>query len=685
MLNLYAYKTQAIYLISFLILTLLLISFAIYTMKLLFNKISNPEGQQNSFNIFFDRILPVAIIIMVPLLILFTKQNVVTNLTLLIILHLIVTIPLMHFWAHVRKWNINTNEVIKIVAWNHPSIYKKMTIGLLYPLIWVLYFNILRYLRLGKVTHINDIFISSIFLNDYFWITLFLSLFYSIWIRLIWWRILDIRNHLWLEVYTLILSLHLALLKYDLYFKLMDKIYKIAFAWRSFLERDLYVHAPGNTFQFITLFYKYPFILTVFIILIVLFELIASQGILYYSYFVLFIYPILYIISSFLINFYNKSQWKSLVCVSDYLNRRFLNPRYPYYFWAIFDDNELRFNFNWEFNDLESMAIELLKKTHYDTPWSKRIFTLCERIEQNPKRYNYCKRLRISYHAQNSGIRWVHTTKLTTSVGVFHKATAYFARSPWDFAALINNSWSHYSVILKTESLLTTRFIYPTNNLIYSTFNKTYNLPDRFCDFVENNTLTNFSTLYDLNVTISPFLNQTLDSRTQAKPDVVLDFSKSEHFEDKRVHGMDLKVVKNPGIAKSTILSDISVIKYQLILDNLSTTMQSSSTNSVKQALNALKKTSYDLKEHQIVWANNLHLFPSTFIPPLRVPNNFSAQDLHPEFLQKLALANVRMQKVSDYLFFKNIPPTIQDSLPESALDLFNDSFIQQIFKDNPL
>ncbi len=53
--------------------------------------------------------------------------------------------------------------------------------------------------------------------------------------------------------------------------------------------------------------------------------------------------------------------------------------------------------------------------------------------------------------------------------------------------------------------------------------------------------------------------------------------------------------------------------------------------------------------------------------------------------LEKLKTASLRMTRVSDYLYLKKVPQPENNALPEQALDFFQDSIIQQIFKDLPI
>jgi hypothetical protein len=71
-------------------------------------------------------------------------------------------------------------------------------------------------------------------------------------------------------------------------------------------------------------------------------------------------------------------------------------------------------------------------------------------------------------------------------------------------------------------------------------------------------------------------------------------------------------------------------------------------------------------------------------MPPRKVPQNFATTDITPEFSNALIKANLKIIKISDYLYFKKIPQ-IKDNyaLPDEALNLFQDSTMLNLLRDN--
>jgi len=104
--------------------------------------------------------------------------------------------------------------------------------------------------------------------------------------------------------------------------------------------------------------------------LFVLCELFYTGGVLYYSLYVLFIYPIIYISLRFLLDLacFN---WVEVVNASDYLAKNFVKPHYPIEFWQEFNVTSYRGGFNWDFSKTELAALQQLANPYL----TKRFYT----------------------------------------------------------------------------------------------------------------------------------------------------------------------------------------------------------------------------------------------------------------------------------------------------------------------
>lgn len=105
----------------------------------------------------------------------------------------------------------------------------------------------------------------------------------------------------------------------------------------------------------------------------------------------------------------------------------------------------------------------------------------------------------------------------------------------------------------------------------------------------------------------------------------------------------------------------------------------------MQQVFLDLKTSCFNLEEHQKFWANNLHIFPSNWIPPMRLDSNLAIKALKPEFKQMLDIAEIRMNQISNLLYLKKIPQPQNNSMPIEALELFEASEMQKILSENPL
>lgn len=147
---------------------------------------------------------------------------------------------------------------------------------------------------------------------------------------------------------------------------------------------------------------------------------------------------------------------------------------------------------------------------------------------------------------------------------------------------------------------------------------------------------------------------------------------KDSLFRDTRTHLLDLKT-KKPGIGNSYILSQTSQKIYQTTMGYIRKELLTLGlyTDEIGDVLTLLQTSCNDFASHQIIRAKNLHLFPSRCIPPIRIQKNFNTDYFTTETLHQYHLAEVRIRKISNYLFQKGIPQTKKNELPPEAIDLF--------------
>lgn len=157
-------------------------------------------------------------------------------------------------------------------------------------------------------------------------------------------------------------------------------------------------------------------------------------------------------------------------------------------------------------------------------------------------------------------------------------------------------------------------------------------------------------------------------------------------FNDKRIHSIDQKSGKTALTCVG--LSEIEKKDYEQKLRQFSAKLlykyPDLDSQLVYHIMDDLFSSCDTFQEHQIIWATNLHIFPSGFLPPIKVPNNFSLEDLRPEFIEFVHKARVTIYRISDFLYDQNIPQINPDNpLPEEALNLFSNSEIQKIIGES--
>jgi|ERR1700753_886991 len=262
-----------------------------------------------------------------------------------------------------------------------------------------------------------------------------------------------------------------------------------------------------------------------------------------------------------------------------------------------------------------------------------------------------------------------------------HKLTALFARTITDRIALVNHSWDHYAFIQQLEAK---RYPVPIKKDMEKVEGIYVNFPSEITNKIgtifDDNSPTAFQPLIEKNVIVRKSKKGDIfDTKQQKNPDNFFDFSKSE-FTDKGVHGMDTKAYQNPIEFESRIFTQISKDTYKKSLDSFQNLIRANQANlsiveiqNIRTALYELAKTCDDVVAHQLTWAQSLHHFPDNFIPPIRLPENFSKRDLKPEFQALLEKSEIKVRKISNILYMKKVP----ENDIKKAIELFEDTDMQ--------
>lgn len=670
------------------LMTCIVTLFLIFMLIILFlDSLYRPNIPQYPFNIILDRIIPLITLFFPSIIIYFSQpfETWFSRLALLIMIHSLILAPIFYYWSQLRRWHNNENDVY-YQSWKHPRLYYHISIALIYPLLWGIFFSLSRFLRLGAIYNIWDYI--KISLNDII-VILFLMPYLMVWIAIIFLLILQKKNHLWNIFSSLLYSIHIYLLQYYIYFKFMELLHKSGFFITCLLTLNVAYDNKGAWYQrFTNYFYYNTKWITFIMFCLVIFEIFLTNKI-YYGLYILFVYTC---ISRTLSCYFAYAQTDFVYdcCYSDYcfLNIENIKLRYPHRFWTYFNDAEHYFGFEYSYTrkQAEMLSNEMKK------PKAKWI--LCKKIPQDvhQDRVNlrvqrkpyapFYLRVAASYLHVNR-VRWMHTERIINKAVNYHSCTALFTKTFFDKVVLINSNWKHLNHI-QAAKIVTPHPSFP----IYRPFNQTFT-PKRqdFIGMQEENIPSNFKPLIEKGVKVEPYDTAIKEHQPvyllQASPDTVFIF-KNGKFIDQRTHALDQKT-NNPGLGNNKILSEITTERYRSTIDRFEKQLKCSKgllNNDILTALLQLKETCHDFEKHQLSWAKNLHLFPDNFIPPSKLPQNFSYTQFHSEALHQIKLSEIRMQKISDYLYAKKVPQINHGVFPQQALDLFEDSQLQQILGD---
>lgn len=559
-----------------------------------------------------------------------------------------------------------------IISFARFLLYKPFI--LIYPIFLTIILLFFRYLRLGNsieiVNFYNTPVITLIIIVPFLWP------YISIWLRLILWKIMELRLLLWNDFIITIIRLHTFFLKFNVYFYITSKLHKIAFLLHTFIIYDGFIYSNEKRNRIRLLIHKlylYPILSTMIVWIICLFELIVSGGKLKYSLYLLFILIIFRIILSS-INEFASSNWPYHVCISDYIYQRWDHPRYPIEFWYRFPTyvglTGISFDIS---NELQQALVGYIEcNTSNRNITKKNWFKL---VKNKRMMHSTCVSIKLNYYKWHN-IRWTHTEAVRKAL---HPMTSLFARNFTDYVASINNNWSHFHIIEQAKKAI------PYNQQIYENFAMPSTNVSKISKVIEHNLITNFNPLKQLGIKVSIFHNNIKrDTSHQARDDILID-TKNSQVIDSRLHGLDQKAVsafqiKDPS---SVIFSQISHIEYGDIITRFEKLLIQKNNLSLQdivktqEVFQQLVETCNDIATHQIIWAKNLHLFPDNSIPPLRVPNNFSMEDFKPEIRESLRQSNFYMQKVSDHLHAKRVPCDYK-----KAIEYMDNDFIQNMFKE---
>lgn len=162
---------------------------------------------------------------------------------------------------------------------------------------------------------------------------------------------------------------------------------------------------------------------------------------------------------------------------------------------------------------------------------------------------------------------------------------------------------------------------------------------------------------------------------------------------DKRIHGFDQKLKINVVESNSQILCSffITEARYKMLLKDNIQLIESNIINLDPELFNTLSNIhfvlgtlyfNFDLQLEYLL--NNIHYFQninglSRYIPSLVTKEPINISTLHPQITEELPKSYRRLEVISNKLYEKKF--TVSDY--KKAIEIFNDSYIQQLLLEN--
>lgn len=416
-------------------------------------------------------------------------------------------------------------------------------------------------------------------------------------------------------------------------------------------------------------FYENTYIFNLLIIFLLYVEIHITEK-LFFGLYLLFFFPI---IKFFFTSFLNIDRKNIIleICFVDYLNKNWVNCRYPRHFWNYFDGADFWFEKTYELNQEESKVVETMKNYHYLRFEQFRKISreehenqLLNRITKSNNK-NVLKLKKKASFLYTNGIRYFHSSKtllypLPQRIQEFHRGCAYFSRNIFDNIVLLNDNFSNHHIGLKLA--YSQKFNIPEPKNLYVTLSDNIILRkniSQYQDFLDENLLTNFNNiktkyqfsnfdkrLYDK--TTGLYDNSSIINKLKSQPEPDLLIS-----EQQKIYGYDLKELKNVGFGNSQIFSSkvygqvLHNFKQHLVRNQLMTDeYKDIILNLQKLSLNPLDEVEY-LK----YWLDNFSKFEKIGLyVPLKVNTMINLSHFTHEQITNINNSYGYLKKVSNVL-----------------------------------
>ncbi len=258
-------------------------------------------------------------------------KNIAIYMFFFILIQTIIVIPTFYGFAQLGKWKpviySETSLDTKIKnTWGSPLLFLNLSIGVLYPLIFIGYFLLLRYLFLGRIVDMSFLFYLN---SEIIPVILFFLCYIPVFFLLII-QYSKLRTFLWYYWINSLNVLNLVFVQNLLYFNLIRQMHKFVILIFDFT----YYYNPSQTQKLNTIlilskifqiYLYYSWVMFLLIFFIPCFEIIFTKQLFYSQYYIFYFFLIKSI--WFLINNFNY-HWTLDVCMSNYLYKNYLIPHY---------------------------------------------------------------------------------------------------------------------------------------------------------------------------------------------------------------------------------------------------------------------------------------------------------------------------------------------------------------------
>lgn len=621
------------------------------------------------------------------------------------LLHLFL-LPLFFIIHDKNAWSYDFDNP-RYTSWLHPKIIKQISLALIYPYVFGLYYSVIRYNRLGSDVYID---ISKLGPYQYHIFSLLLVLpncfiIFSKETGFVFSKLLELRNYLWSTFVELFYSFYIYILSKDYVFFTLHKIYK----WYQYTSCFIGLNNESHWFSkevlpwyrhiFSFIFYHFPKIMWVFCVVSVVLEFFFFRCILHYSLYVLFVAPIL-ILLYYLLQNLKFSGFNRDVSLSDYLYINWMKDsvRFPEVFSSYVRCSENVFPFHIELNKnqqkrLTEIESDIPKNFHCfrkSTDFVDYKLQLVQRVYGHP----WAVRFVANYYKQHSR-RFFHSSSfsrgpqnnipcpkpwmgITPLAKPLHPATSALCKTPFQKIAIYNSDHTHYEGIMRTEKRFGGSPL--PKDIFVSGIKPPFPNEKSFTIHAETSLTSYFyptEVMFGYKVSrFSSAIPISYIEPKQKRPDGTLD-GRNSFTLDKRIHGYDHKAGKLDR-TNNVVVSNKTKKDFSNLLDLHRNTYQDHFSSEHFSILNKLKTFYGDVPGQQHALFSNSLAFNGLQMPPLYSPDNFYTGYFSEKSQYTYTNAQNVVYTVSEYLKSQGIPePTNKADWQD-----FFDNILPKVKKD---